>query len=1128
MSILIDALLQLPTAWALTPVRGNKAAYLPNWQNHPASRADIARDIKAGKAKGFGILTGMLSAGILAIDCDGHQPHALLIEILGGEIPHTVAFTSGKEGRAQYLFTVPPADWDRIKTQKAGNANDGGMLEFRWDGCQSVLPPSAHPETKMYKWVNSPTTTEIAPIPEKVLDYLIVKPSSPPPNKPKPTHTQLELNIPPIPLERCLSKLHRDALSGVSDGNRHDTGVSLAKDLIGTAAKLDQLGESYNGDPRSFFDDYCARCSPPLPDKEGESIWKSIKGVPSPSINDDTAFKNCIDKWKREYIKSYQQISRAAGNGSSTGVEGADKLSALYQQLISTYQQLSADEIKQCIQEIEREYTKSYQQISRAAENGSSTGVEGADKLSALYQQLISTYQQLSADEIKRCLQEIEREYTKSYQQISRAAENGSSKGVEGADKLSALYQPLISTYQQLSADGVKQQVQGIISRNLAPVDRQAELVALSRRLGVSKFSLDGLADELERASSASADKAEMDKILIAQRHQLSPHQILPANLANKIDQISNARGTNPEPSILGLLAAASSVPHAETRLEVRNYGDVLSVYPNLFGMVVGDSSMLKSPTIKTTYIKPLKALRKIFIEQYKTKLDQYTRELSEWEGLDKKERGPEPKSPMLTVVSAVDTTIEKLEELALNQPHICPALFRDEVIGIFQSFDKHGGKGTNDGLSKLLSYYDGQPIDRHRMGTGSQLSDHDFHPSVFGGIQPEVLKKLAVGIGMDDAGTLCRFLYAPISRTYKDWDEEPDRELIDVSVFDRLICKINQLPPLVCSLDREGQKAWAKVANRYNKACLNNPTISQWLKHSYSKAIGQLGKIALTLHLIECATADTLSAVISAATIERAAVALDYFISQAISLIASTEETLEAHLVRILDKAKKLGSIKPREVQTLFSGKKRIDSATARSYLEQLSKSGYGVVDETGTFTPKNVESAPSASADNADKVLISYQQPESSLDNSLNNSADNADNILQSNLSENRKQENGLNTKNSTNGNGQSTQVSTNGKTISTISTDSRTHTETGVESADNLSADYQQVISTSITIDARVRHADRFNVRGGDIGTVEQINGERYLVRWESDKNNQIADAFRTFSADELILIPDDDLN
>jgi Protein of unknown function (DUF3987)/Bifunctional DNA primase/polymerase, N-terminal len=1070
MSNLIDALLQLPTAWALTPVRGNKAAYLPNWQNHPASRADIARDIKAGKAKGFGILTGMLSAGILAIDCDGHQPHALLIEILGGEIPHTVAFTSGKEGRAQYLFTVPPADWDRIKTQKAGSANDGGMLEFRWDGCQSVLPPSAHPETQMYKWVNSPTTTEIAPIPDKVLDYLIVKPSSPPPNKPKPTHTQLELNIPPIPLERCLSKLHRDALSGVSDGNRHDTGVSLAKDLIGTAAKLDRLGESYNGDPRSFFDDYCARCSPPLPDKEGESIWKSIKGIPSPSINDDTAFKNCIDKWKREYIKNYQQISRAAKNGSSTGVEGADKLSALYQHLISTYQQLSADEVKQQIQEIEREYTKNYQQISRAAKNGSSTGVEGADKLSALYQHPISTYQQLSADE-------------------------------------------------------VKQQVQEIINRNLAPVDRQAELVALSRRLGVSKFSLDGLADELERASSASADKAEMDKILIAQRHQLSPHQILPANLANKIEQISNARGTNPEPSILGLLAAASSVPHAETRLEVRNYGDVLSVYPNLFGMVVGDSSMLKSPTIKTTYIKPLKALRKIFIEQYKTKLDQYTRELSEWEGLDKKERGPEPKSPMLTVVSAVDTTIEKLEELALNQPHICPALFRDEVIGIFQSFDKHGGKGTNDGLSKLLSYYDGQPIDRHRMGTGSQLSDHDFHPSVFGGIQPEVLKKLAVGIGMDDAGTLCRFLYAPISRTYKDWDEEPDRELIDVSVFDRLICKINQLPPLVCSLDREGQKAWAKVANRYNKACLNNPNISQWLKHSYSKAIGQLGKIALTLHLIECATADKVSAVISAATIERAAVALDYFISQAISLIASTEETLEAHLVRILDKAKKLGSIKPREVQTLFSGKKRIDSTTARSYLEQLAKSGYGVVDETGTFTPKNVESAPSASADNADKVLISYQQPESSLGILLNNNADDADNIVQSNLSENRKQENGLNTKNSTNGNGQSTQISTNGKTIST---DGKTLTETGVESADKLSADYQQVISTGITIDARVRHADRFNVRGGDIGTVEQINGERYLVRWESDKNHQIADAFRTFSADELILIPDDDLN
>jgi hypothetical protein len=184
------------------------------------------------------------------------------------------------------------------------------------------------------------------------------------------------------------------------------------------------------------------------------------------------------------------------------------------------------------------------------------------------------------------------------------------------------------------------------------------------------------------------------------------------------------------------------------------------------------------------------------------------------------------------------------------------------------------------------------------------------------------------------------------------------------------------------------------------------------------------LGKLALTLHLIECATTGTLSAVISAETIERAALALDYFISQAIALIASTEDTLEAHLIRVLEKAKKLGSIAPRQVQTLFSGKRRIDGATARSYLQQLVDGGYGFLHDKGIFTPEQLgtsstasadnadrlETSPTASADNADnadKIPIAYQQPELSLDNGLNHTADNADNLDRSIYSQSQHNE-------------------------------------------------------------------------------------------------------------------------
>lgn len=581
------------------------------------------------------------------------------------------------------------------------------------------------------------------------------------------------------------------------------------------------------------------------------------------------------------------------------------------------------------------------------------------------------------------------------YQQISTSSRTVTNQEFKGADKQSAPYQQLSA----LSAELLKQRVGSIVSGSLSGADREAEMVALASELRVPRHSLEAIAQELESLTSASADNVEIEKILSAQRHQLSPHQILPESIANKLEQISNARGVNSEPLTLGLLVAASSTPHANTRLDVSNYGDVLSVYPNLYAMNVGDSGSLKSPTNATSFAKPLRSLQKQYIDKYEIELKDYDEKLRKWEAADKEGRGEAPKVPRLVVVLAEDATMEKIEDLALHQPGICPGLYRDEVIGIFQAFDKHGGKGSNDSRAKLLSYYDGSPINIHRVGAGSKISKHDYHPVVFGGIQPEVLKNLAQSIGMDNDGTLCRFLYAPVNRTYKAWDENPDTEKIDTSVFDRLIENVHKLPPMVCCLDRDSQKVWARVVNHYNDECLNNPKLSAWLKHAYSKAIGQLGKLALTLHLIQCATTETLSAVISATTIERAALALDYFISQAIALIATTEDTLEGHLVRILDKAKKLGSIAPRQVQTLFSGKKRIDSATARSYLQQLVDGGYGFLNDKGIFTPEKLKPAPSASADNADKVLITYQQPEHPPDKDLNNTADNADNSSQSN---------------------------------------------------------------------------------------------------------------------------------
>lgn len=175
----ISSVLQTyPSEWALTPVRA-KSPYRRAWQTErPLTLDAIAQELLSGRAQGVGIRLGQISGGIVAIDFDGHSALDKWKEISGGtEPPKTVGWTSGRPGRWQLAFRVPQELWSEITSKKIQTAWDSDgkateYLEIRWDGLQSVLPPSAHPTTAGYSWLpgQSPTDCEIALIPEYILD----------------------------------------------------------------------------------------------------------------------------------------------------------------------------------------------------------------------------------------------------------------------------------------------------------------------------------------------------------------------------------------------------------------------------------------------------------------------------------------------------------------------------------------------------------------------------------------------------------------------------------------------------------------------------------------------------------------------------------------------------------------------------------------------------------------------------------------------------------------------------------------------------------------------------------------------------------------------------------------------
>jgi hypothetical protein len=136
-----------------------------------------------------------------------------------------------------------------------------------------------------------------------------------------------------VPLVQLLTKDNRNLIEqGAPQGSRNDSGAKLARNLIGTALRLDQLGIRFSGDPRQLFDDYCHRCNPPISNKEAESIWKSAaKGNPTSSLTDD-ALENCAKAWLRNQQKaSGRSFSSGSsnrnlggGSGGSGGGDGGD------------------------------------------------------------------------------------------------------------------------------------------------------------------------------------------------------------------------------------------------------------------------------------------------------------------------------------------------------------------------------------------------------------------------------------------------------------------------------------------------------------------------------------------------------------------------------------------------------------------------------------------------------------------------------------------------------------------------------------------------------------------------------------------------------------------------------------
>ncbi len=228
---------------------------------------------------------------------------------------------------------------------------------------------------------------------------------------------------------------------------------------------------------------------------------------------------------------------------------------------------------------------------------------------------------------------------------------------------------------------------------------------------------------------------------------------------------------------------------------------DDWAVVPNLWGMVVGRPSTLKTPSIAAV-MKGLKRLEAKEMNDYqkakgdydamadvvKIRMDASKKKLKtqfgKKSGVDMeaaaqqlREDSELPPEPVCKRYLTNDSTIEKVGELLSKNPQGM-MVFRDELAGFLRRLDKDGHE--EDRTFYLESWNGDGNFKTDRIGRGTIVIPA-LCLSIFGGIQPSVVSKWLYGmmtqIGQDD-GLIQRFqlmVWPDEPTEYKDVDIPPN-----------------------------------------------------------------------------------------------------------------------------------------------------------------------------------------------------------------------------------------------------------------------------------------------------------------------------------------------------------------
>ena len=361
----------------------------------------------------------------------------------------------------------------------------------------------------------------------------------------------------------------------------------------------------------------------------------------------------------------------------------------------------------------------------------------------------------------------------------------------------------------------------------------------------------------------------------------------LPEALHGFVADTAERMGVDPVGVGLSALVACASMVSEEWELQPKVHDDDWTERARLWGAIVGDPSILKTPVIKAC-TRPIERFDAEGREHHALAMRRHKAAVAEWKASGS-DPDAEPRAPRLARYLVEGSTVEALSEVlrddaeAKQRAPTGKVLVRqDEMSDFFANLDRYraGGRGGGD-RGAYLRLHNGGRFVMDRVLRGS-FACSNWSACFLGGIQPGPIQ--AVAKDAADDGLLQRFLFCVPGRQEEGVDRAPNRGAVRryEALFPALVALHPARPvpgetekTIVLHCDAHPHRL---ALNQTVRAIAAMPDASNRLKSALGKWPGVFARIALTFHMIELADVNVRGgtlppvAVVPEATARRAA----------------------------------------------------------------------------------------------------------------------------------------------------------------------------------------------------------------------------------------------------------------